>query len=595
VGDSHRHPARGRKGQHRWLRFAAAGACVALIAAACGGGGGGGGDSSSGGGGDGGAGASDEFSGPQDEGKPQRGGKVVYGLEAETGGGWCLPTAQLAAGGIQVATSVYDTLVAPAVTDDGGVEYVPFLAESVEPNDDYTQWTITVRDGITFHDGTPLNAEAVKLNLDAFRGQVPGVAGPLFPIVFSPITSVDVVDDRTVNVNMSIPWVAFDATLWGTGRIGISAPAQFANPDDCETNLIGTGPFRIFNCENVDCGWVINDRFTAEANPDYWREDADGEKLPYLDEIEYRPVPQVAQRVNGLSGGELQAMHTSDGATIADLRVDADAGQINLLESDFAAEVGYSMLQVEDPPFNNKNARKALQYGLDADELIELTQGGVTPRAVQPFSPDNLAYLDPGDVGWPKRDLDRAKEYLDAYFEETGETELTFTILTTNDPVNLRLAQLVQDQLGQIGPVNATIDQVDQTEIINTALGGEFGLNLWRNHPGGDPDTQRIWWYSKTPTGAANFVNFGRINDPEIDRLFDEARSEPDPEARKELYQQVSKVFAEEAYNLWAWYTVWAFATADNVHGLYPPPLPDGQEAALIASVEPIVGLWIEQ
>jgi peptide/nickel transport system substrate-binding protein len=585
VLDSHRHAPR-----RRWLRILAVTAALGLVAAACGGSGGGDG----GGGGNGGDSAGAQFDEPPDEGKPKRGGKVTYGLEAETGGGWCLPTAQLAAGGIQVANAVYDTLVAPASDGEGGVEYVPFLAESVEPNADFTQWTITVREGITFHDGTPLNAEAVKLNLDAFRGEVEGVAGPLFPIVFSPISSVDVVDDRTVTVTMSIPWVAFDATLWGTGRIGMSAPAQFADPDNCESNLIGTGPFRILECENVDCGWFINDRFTAEANPDYWRQDADGEQLPYLDELEFRPVPAVAQRVNGLMGGELNAMHTSDGATIADLRVDAEAGQVNLLESDFAAEVGYSMLQVEDPPFNNKNARKALQYGLDVDELIELTQAGVTKRAVQPFAEDNLAYLPPDEVGWPEQDLEQAREYLDAYLEETGETELSFTILTTNDPVNLRLAQLVQDQLGQIGPVNATIDQVDQTEIINTALGGEFGLNLWRNHPGGDPDTQRIWWYSKTPEGAANFVNFGRINDPQIDELFDQARSEPDEQARAELYQEVSKIFAEEAYNLWAWYTVWSFAAADDVRGLYPPQLPDGQEPVIIASVEPVVGLWID-
>jgi peptide/nickel transport system substrate-binding protein len=584
VLDSHRHAPR-----RRWIRIFAVVAATGLIVAACGGSGGGGGGG--GGGGDTGA----QFDEPPDEGQPQRGGKVTYGLEAETGGGWCLPTAQLAAGGIQVAISIYDTLVAPASDGQGGVEYVPFLAESVEPNEDFTQWTIRVRDGITFHDGTPLNAEAVKLNLDAFRGEVPGVVGPLFPIVFAPISSVDVVDDLTVTVTMSIPWVAFDATLWGTGRIGMSAPAQFANADTCERNLIGTGPFQMVSCEQEDCGWFINDRLTAEANANYWRQDENGEQLPYLDAIEFRPIPQVAQRVNGLVGGEINAMHTSDGQTIADLRVDAEAGEVNLLESDFAAEVGYSMLQVADPPFNNKNARKALQFGLDAEELIELTQAGVTERAVQPFASDNLAYLPPDEVGWPARDLDQAREFLDAYLQETGESELSFTILTTNDPVNLRLAQIVQDQLTQIGPINATIDQVDQTEIINTALGGEFGLNLWRNHPGGDPDTQRIWWYSTTPDGSPNFVNFGRINDPEIDRLFDEARSEPDPETRAQLYQQVSQIFAEEAYNLWAWYTVWAFAAADDVRGLFPPQLPDGQDPVIIASVEPTAGLWIEQ
>jgi peptide/nickel transport system substrate-binding protein len=590
VLDSHRYVPR-----RSWVRLLAVLAALGLVAAACGGGGGDDGDSAGGGGGGGGDdGAGAQFDEPPDEGTPQRGGKVTYGLEAETGGGFCLPTAQLAAGGIQVADTVYDTLTWPASDGEGGVEYVPFLAESVEPNDDFTEWTITVREGITFHNGEPLNADAVKLNLDAFRGEVEGVVGPLFPIVFAPIASVDVVDDLTVSVTMNQPWVAFDATLWGTGRIGMSAPEQLNNGDTCTENLIGTGPFQIFDCQSADCGWFLNDRFTAEANPNYWRTDADGEQLPYLDEIEFRPVPAVQQRVNGLVGGELNAMHTSDGAATAELRLDAEAGSVNLLESDFAPEVSYSMLQVEDPPFNNKNARKALQYALDADELIELTQGGIPNRAFQPWGPDNIGYLPPDEIGWPERDLEQAQEFLDAYLQETGASELSFTILTTTDPVNLRLAQLVQDQIQQLEPVSISIDQVDQTEIINTALGGEFGLNLWRNHPGGDPDTQRIWWYSTTPDGNPNFVNFGRINDPQIDQLFEEARSNPDAEARAEAYQEVGRIFVEEAYNLWGWYTVWAFATSTDVHGLFPPELPDGQEPVIIASVQPVAGMWVE-
>jgi peptide/nickel transport system substrate-binding protein len=555
-----------------------------MVAAACGGSGGGGGGGRTGA-------QFDEP--PTDEGTPQRGGKVTYGLEAETGGGWCLPNSQLAAGGIAVAGAIYDTLVVPASDGEGGVEYAPYLAESVEPNDTFTEWTIKVREGITFHDGTPLNADAVKGTLDAFRGLVEGIPAPLFgTIVLPPVTSVDVVDDLTVRVTTDVPWVAFDAALWSTGRLGIVAPAQLANPDTCERNLIGTGPFRIVNCESADCGWVINDRFTAERNPDYWREDADGNQLPYLDEIEFRPVPAVAQRVNGLTGGELNLMHTTDGPSITNLRRDAEAGRINLLESDFAAEISYSMLNVEVPPFNNKNARLAIAHALDPEEFIELTQDGVPTRAVQPFAPDNIAYTDPDELDFPRHNPDRAREFVDAYLEETGESELTFTILTTNAPENLRLAQLVQSQAEAVG-MSASIDQVDQTEIINTALGGNFNLNLWRNHPGGDPDTQRVWWYSVTHEGDPNFVNFSRIRDPEIDRLFDEGRSETDQARRAEIYREISQIFAEEVYNLWGWYTLWAFAAADDVHGLFPPELPDGEEAVIIASVQPVVGLWI--
>ena len=161
---------------------------VALAAAACGGGG----DDT--GGGSGGSGGGDAA----EEGTPTPGGRVVYGLEAETTDGWCLPEAQLAISGIMVARTIYDTLTRPNAE---GV-FEPWLAESVEPNDDYTEWTIGLRDGVTFHDGTELTAEVVKNNLDAYRGQYPTRSPLLFTFVFDNVESVDVVDDATVRDGM---------------------------------------------------------------------------------------------------------------------------------------------------------------------------------------------------------------------------------------------------------------------------------------------------------------------------------------------------------------------------------------------------------
>jgi peptide/nickel transport system substrate-binding protein len=557
-----------------------------MVAAACGGSGGGGGE---------GAGEGAQFDEPPtDEGTPQRGGKIIYGLEAETGGGWCLPGSQLAAPGIQVANAVYDTLTIPASDGEGGVEYAPFLAESVEHNDTFTEWTIKVRDGITFHDGTPLNADAVKGTLDAFRGENPNIGAPLFTFVLEKVSAVDVVDDLTVRVTTEIPWVAFDAFLWATGRLGIVAPAQLAAPDTCNRNLIGTGPFRVVNCESEDCGWTVNDKFVAERNPDYWREDENGKQLPYADAVEFRPVVDVSQRVNGLKGDELNVIHTTDGQQIQNLRRDAEAGQITLLESDFAAETSYTMLNTRpESPFSNQHARLALAYAADPQDIIDTTQAGLPTRSFQPFAPDNIAYNDPDELNFPKQDLDKAREEIELYKQETGQSELAFTLLSTTDPGTVKIAQIAQSQAEEAG-IRVTLEQVEQTQIINTALSGDFQATVWRNHPGGDPDTQYVWWYSVTEEGADNFVNFGRIKDPDIDRIFTEGRSETDPARRAEIYQELPKIFAEQAYNIWGYYTLWAFAAADNVHGLFPPQLPDGQEPVVIASVQPVVGIWFD-
>ena len=130
-------------------------------------------------------------------------------MEAENDGGWCLPEGQLAIAGLQTARALYDPLTIP---DENG-EYVPFLAKDVTSNDDYTEWTITLRKGVTFHDGSPLTAQVVKNNLDANRGQYPGRSALLQQFIYGNIASVDVVDEYAVKVTTGVPWRAFPAFL----------------------------------------------------------------------------------------------------------------------------------------------------------------------------------------------------------------------------------------------------------------------------------------------------------------------------------------------------------------------------------------------
>ena len=181
-----------RKPTRRTTSLLAVVAALAMLASACGGGGDDSGDGDSGSG----------------DGTPVAGGSVVYGLENETSGGWCLPESQLAISGIQVAKTIYDTLTAPNEDD----EYVPFLAESVEPNEDYTQWTITLRDGVTFHDGIATDRRGGQEQPRRLPGRVPGPAARCCSLfVFEDIASVDVVDDLTLTVTTSIPWPALPA------------------------------------------------------------------------------------------------------------------------------------------------------------------------------------------------------------------------------------------------------------------------------------------------------------------------------------------------------------------------------------------------
>ncbi len=151
---------------------------------------------------------------------PQRGGEVTWGLEAETTGGYCLPSAQYAVSGIMVINAIYDTLT--TLNDKG--QYVPYLAKSVTPNATYDEWTITLRPGVKFHDGEPVDAAAVKLNLDSLRGVNPKVQARINSFIFSNVADVTVVDPLTVSVKSKTPWPAFPAYLFLGGRAGIVAP-----------------------------------------------------------------------------------------------------------------------------------------------------------------------------------------------------------------------------------------------------------------------------------------------------------------------------------------------------------------------------------
>ncbi|HET6953936.1 MAG TPA: ABC transporter substrate-binding protein [Acidimicrobiales bacterium] len=541
----------------RRVRRAAAVLALALVAAACGGG-----DDDGGGGGATGG----------DAGTPTPGGKVVYGLEAETIDGWCLPEAQLAISGIMVTDAIYDTLTRPNA--EGVVE--PWLAESVEANADSTVWTIKIREGVKFHDGSDLTAEVVKNNLDAYRGTYPTRKPLLFVFVLEPIQSVDVLDPLTVQVTMKQPWVSFDAQLYSSGRLGIMAQAQLDDTASCAENLIGTGPFK-----KVD--WVPNQSFTAEKNPDYWATDAAGNQLPYLDEIEFRPVPEVQQRLNALESGDLNAMHTSEPETVSELRDRAESGEVNAYESEEFGEVGYLMLNVTHPPFDNITARQAVAYASNFDELNAILGDGILTQATGPFAPGNIGNLD--DTGLPQFDLDKAKSLVEQYKEETGQ-DLAFTYSTTNVQFTTELAQLFKQQAEAAG-MSVDIVQVDQSTLIDTAIQGDFQAMSWRNHPGGDPDQQYNWWKSGSP------VNFGKFSDPEIDRLLDEGRTTKD--GRDQIYEDLNKRFAEQLYDLWTYYTPWVVATATDVHGV-PGEGPNAAEPFPgLATGHLVAYMWVEQ
>ena len=499
-----------------------------------------------------------------------RGGDLTYALEAETSGGWCIPEAQLAISGMMVAWTVYDFLFVPSA-DDG---FVPFLAESLERNDEATEFVLHLREGVTFHDGSPLDAEVVKNNLDAYRGQYPARQALLTMFVFEPVTAVDVVDDLTLTVTTT-PWTTFPAYL--SGRIGIMGQAQLDDPDTCDTNLIGTGPF-VFD------DWVEGESLTVVRNENYWRTDADGNQLPYLDSVVFRPFLDPNARTNALLSGDIQALHTPTPEETSTLLAEAEAGNIKLESTSDFGEVNYVLFNTSKPPFDSLTARQAMAYAIDREEYRSVIGLDLVDVASGPFAPGVMGYLE--DAGMPGYDPEKAKELVAQYEQETG-MPLTFSQTILANPASQAVAQFYQDQAAQVG-IESSIEAVDQSAEISTALGNDWQVLNWRNHPGDDPDTQYIWWYGGFPT------NFNKFDDPEINALLDEGRAESDPAKRQEIYEEINREFAKELYNIWVIWTRWTIATDVDVYGLTGPPLPDGSEPNPgLALGHPVSGMWL--
>ncbi|MGZ4800990.1 MAG: ABC transporter substrate-binding protein [Acidimicrobiia bacterium] len=502
---------------------------------------------------------------------PKPGGSITYALDGKTTN-FCIPGAQLAISGIMVATAVYDTLTAP--TRDP-LKYAPYLAKDVQPNDRYDQWTITLRPGVTFQDGTPVNSAAVKQNIDAWR------KGTLLQFMYGDIADVATPDASTVVVSMKSPWVSFPAWLWNIGRAGIAAPAQLNAGAACATTLIGSGPFKVTHFD-PSTGDVA-----TEKNPDYWRAG-----YPYLDELDFKVSEGTDNRLNGLQGGQFDIMLDSSGASfetvksLPNLRYQvAPAGR---------REIGMVLFNVTRPPLDDVKVRRAIAQGTDREALNEIANKGSFTLTQQVVDRDVMGYLD--HPGFPKYDPKAASKAVTAWKRAHDGKSPTFNLQSPADEMNKALAQEIKRQMGEIGITVNLPAPVDQPTIISQAIGNQVDAFLWRNYAGGDPDTLYVWFKS------GSLVNFNKINDPTVDAALDAGRAEPDPSKRTAIYQRLNRRLSTQAYNLYTYYVNWYVAEQSNVKGILGPNLPDAngkpgteKPVDVLAGYHQLLGLWVDR
>ena len=512
--------------------------------------------------------------GVEGEPEPVAGGTLRYGREAEVDG-LNPTTSALSASGLTMAHAVFDTLTAWSVDD----EPVPYLAESWETvGGDTSVWEFTLRAGIVFHDGTPLDADAVLLNFETQRSDpLVGIAVRPF-VVCSPsrdegcdseVEPLEVIDDLTVRFNLSRPNAHFAAVL--ASQVGmVASPAWLAAAlEDPTLNQkpVGTGEF-VFESRAVDSVT----RFVR--NDEWWNGEV------HLDAIEFVIDTDPDSMAQRLLSGELQAMATDNPATVGDL-LDEPALQVVI---DELSTEEFVMLNSEVAPFDDVRARRALALATPRGKYHLLIGLGIAAEADQRFHPDDK-YHDP-DVLQEGDDPAAAAELVADYCAERGSEENTVlgTPACTDGRINMeyqwsgpsvvgtRTAELMDEGWGD--SFNVTFDEKPQDEQISEVAFGQYNTALWSQFGDVDPWIDNVWLICETVGGIS--LNWPRFCNPDRDALLFAAQASDDESERIALYQEQTAQMNEEYLYVFLRHNVNAIAFAPELRGQCGRTNPEG-------------------
>lgn len=515
---------------HRSMRIAAACATASVVLAACSSSDPSDSESST---------SATESPGAED---PTAGGTLVYASgDAEP---TCLDPH---VGGNYPQALVVSLFLETLFTQDPTGATVPYLAESSKVSEDGLTHTITVREGITFHDGTPLTAEAVKANIEHL--QDPETKSSTGYLAVGAVESVEVTDERTAVLHLSEPDNALEESLsqlW----TAIESPAALKRgmEENC-TSPVGTGPFKVDS-------WERQQAINFVAYEDYTAADAPEDDLPYLDGITWRFIPEAATRYAALQSGEV---HVIDNAQPDTIKAATESDQFGHLDAPRPGASNRLEFNSSKPPFDDPLVREAFVRAVDVDSGIDSLFFGTAPRSFSLLSSrENLGVSREDLFGY---DPDKAGELLDQAGWEMGpdgvrtkdgeRLEITLPVSTNQSvPAEQSLFEQFQSQAGEVG-FDMKIELLDLSSWYGAL--GEHNYNLVSApYTKVGPAVLRILFHSDStqPAPSGYFANHAMVTDDEIDELLVSAQETSDPGERADLYERAQNKILEGYYVL---------------------------------------------
>ncbi len=439
------------------------------------------------------------------------------------------PAAVTAVNDFRILMNVYDGLVR---YKDGTLEVEPSLATSWDISDDGLEYTFSLREGVSFHDGSAFDADAVKFNFDRMLDENHPYhdTGP-FPLsfFFSAVEDVAVMDASTVKFTLNAPYAPFLSNLaYPTGLI-VSPAAVMEHGADFGRNASGTGAFTFGE-------WRSNEAVVVEANADYWG------GAPALDAVVFRPITDANTRVAEMLAGGIDMMVEVPPVALSSFGADP-----YVVHEQAGPHVWFLILNAKEGPFADKRVRQAANYAINKEAIVNDVLEGTAAIAAGPTPPAFAWAYNESLEPYPY-DPDKAR----ALLAEAGAegAELTFYVTEGGsgmlDPVAMGTA--IQADLQAVG-LSVKIETYEWNTFlgeVNPGLEGKADMAemAWMTN---DPDTLPFLALRTDAWPDKGGFNSGYYSNPAVDELLEAARASTDQAERARLYQEMQTIVQEDA------------------------------------------------
>ncbi|HLS10296.1 glutathione ABC transporter substrate-binding protein [Lentibacillus sp.] len=482
------------------------------------------------------SGCSSEGSGGESTGDGEAPTEITYATTSDAAGLSPIDTNDSVSS--NVTYQVYETLF---TQNPETLEPEPLLAESYETPDDNT-WVIKLKEDITFHDGTPFNAEAVKYTFEQLKD--PDRAAPRASLL-EPVESIEVQDEYTVVLKTEEPYGPMLAALSHTNAAIVSPTA------DKEGNInkepVGTGPF-VFE------EWVEGDQITLKRNEDYWREPSE------IETVTFKVVPETSTAISMLETGEVQFIDAVPSDHIS--RVESLNG-VEVQKSE-GTRVSYLGFNMEKEPFNDPEFRQAVAYGVNQESYVSQLNGlGIHNESI--IGPKVFGYNEEATSAAYEYDPEKAKQMI----QDNGYEGQEVTLLAANRDNYMKMAEIVQSQLTEIG-INASIETMEWASFLDTARQGDYEMTFlgWANSTADGSELL----YPNLHSDNIGSSNYSRYSNSEFDNLVEESRTIVDQELRKEKLHEANLLAMEKVPWVVMNHGVVTLAYDESVEGLVVDP-----------------------